>query len=54
MLVPRYLSLLPPQQEQQQAEDLGHKLMLAFLTGIATAAGAAFFNAITRPQRRRC
>ena len=51
MVAYRGFSSVP--QQDQQANDLGPKLFFAFLTGIATAAGAAFFNAITKPQRRR-
>lgn len=51
MLVKLNTPVEPPQQLPN--DDLGQKLLVAFLTGIATAAGAAFFNAVTQPKRRR-
>jgi hypothetical protein len=41
-----------PQQQEQEQNEFARTLFMAFSTGIATAAGTAFFNDLTKSQRR--
>lgn len=47
------LDVPPETVEPPQPSELGQKLLLAFLTGVVSAAGAALFNALIQPARRR-